>query len=148
MLEDEIRKLKIHLGEVKSRHDIDGKALMKYRRLYDEAQNKVEELEKELTAYRALEPIVQERKRQDDKWGPQNHLNGTSKTYKIEADNAKEETDKAAREERLTWRHILTEEFWEAMAEEDVPKLEVELVQIQAVAQAWIEALKRRELLK
>jgi hypothetical protein len=49
-----------------------------------------------------------------------------------------------AQEGTTTWKHILREEFLEAMAEEDPEQLREELVQVAAVAVAWIEAIDRR----
>jgi hypothetical protein len=43
----------------------------------------------------------------------------------------------------VTWAHILTEEFYEALAEADPEKLREELVQVAAVAVAWVECLDR-----
>jgi hypothetical protein len=45
---------------------------------------------------------------------------------------------------RVTWRHILTEEVYEAFAESDPTKLRAELVQVAAVAVQWIQAIDRR----
>ena len=44
-----------------------------------------------------------------------------------------------------TWRHILTEEVWEAFAEKDSARLRAELVQVAAAAVNWIEAIDRRQ---
>jgi malonyl CoA-acyl carrier protein transacylase len=44
----------------------------------------------------------------------------------------------------VTWEHILTEEHYEAMAEEDPTRLREELIQVAAVAVAWVEAIDRR----
>jgi hypothetical protein len=43
-----------------------------------------------------------------------------------------------------TWSAILLEEVFEAMAEDDPERLQKELVQVAAVAVAWIEALNQR----
>ena len=42
-----------------------------------------------------------------------------------------------------TWRHILVEEVDEAIAEADPVRLRAELVQVAAVAVAWVEATDR-----
>jgi hypothetical protein len=44
----------------------------------------------------------------------------------------------------ITFQHILTEEWAEAIAEDDPAKLRAELVQVAAVAVQWIEAIDRR----
>ena len=87
-----------------------------------------------------------ERVRQDRKWGEQNHPDGTGPT--IPSLNAREhairECDYAAKKGTLSWRHILEEEYREALAESDPAKLRIELVQVAAVAVSWVEAIDRR----
>lgn len=90
--------------------------------------------------------IYAERLRQDLKWGEQNHPNGTEDDTglsKLAADAARASCDKAFAEGRGTWRHILEEELFEAVAEDDPVKLRGELIQVAAVAVAWIEAIDR-----
>lgn len=80
-------------------------------------------------AYDAFESVRKERGRQEDKWGQQNHLD-------------------------LTWLAILTEEVGEAAQEiltnqfgavgNGHGDLREEVVQVAAVALAWVEALDRR----
>lgn len=102
----------------------------------------------------ALIDVQREMVRQDEKWGEQNHPNGTGpmhwdtrsmQTFKEMADRARDECDMAAREGRLTWRHILLEEVFEAMAESDEAKLSGELIQVEGVAAQWRNAIKRRQ---
>lgn len=57
---------------------------------------------------------------------------------------ARQTTDLHARTGQLTWKDILNEEFYEAMAEEEPVKLRTELIQVSAVAAAWAEAIDRR----
>lgn len=94
----------------------------------------------------ALDEVAAERVRQDAKWGEQNHPDGTRPT--IPTLNAREqaihECDYAHRNGTGTWRHILEEEVAEAFAESDPVKLRAELVQVAAVAVAWVEAIDRR----
>jgi hypothetical protein len=110
----------------------------------------------------ALADVAAERRRQDAKWGPQNHPDGTGAHFhwigKAFADHAS--ADKQTRDVyrewarfrcqefakagHVTWENILTEEWAEAMAEEDPAALRAELVQVAAVAVAWIEAIDRR----
>ena len=76
-----------------------------------------------------LEDVSDERDRQDEKWGVQNHLD-------------------------LTWNAIIMEELGEAAQEVLTQQFGVmgkghgdlreELVQVAAVAVAWIEAIDRR----
>lgn len=96
--------------------------------------------------------IREERRRQDAKWGEQNHPDGTGATCEpvplwggIDfADWAKTRTDELARAGLVTWRDILMEEVAEAFAEDDIDLLRRELVQVAAVAAQWVEAIDRR----
>lgn len=92
-----------------------------------------------------LAEVQAERARQHVKWGEQNHPDGTGGMgTRSEADFRRQVANTAAREGRLTWRHILLEEVAEAMAETDEDLLRGELLQVAAVAVAHIEALDRR----
>lgn len=108
-----------------------------------------------------LSEIAAERARQDEKWGEQNHPDGT-KGYlgwigRAFADHAPRDADRMLYREWArfrceemhkagngTWEHILTEEWAEAVATEDPAELRAELVQVAAVAVAWIQAIDRR----
>lgn len=95
---------------------------------------------------RVLSEVLAERIRQDDRWGEQNHPDGTGVTpeqIKL-AENAKAMCQQAFAEGRGDWAHVLFEEVREALAESGLPQLRAELVQIAAVAVAWIEAIDRR----
>lgn len=92
-----------------------------------------------------LAEIAAERERQDAKWGEQNHHDGTGPGYKTAADSARAECDQAAALGLVTYRHILTEEVQEAFAETDPARLRAELVQVAAVAVAWIQKLDREK---
>ena len=92
-----------------------------------------------------LAEIRAERRAQDAKWGVQNWPDGTGTDMKGLADKAKAATDATIADKSCTWTHILTEEFFEALAEEDPVKLRVELIQTAAVATAWVEAIDRRD---
>lgn len=95
------------------------------------------------------EDVLVERQRQDDKWkgDGQSHPNGTGDPFDgDEARYAEQRTDIAAQEGELTWRLILEEEVAEAFAESDDDALRKELVQVSAVAQAWIKDIDRRKL--
>lgn len=93
-----------------------------------------------------LAEVEAERAKQDEKWGEQNHPNGSGKElFKEYAEVAKRLCDAAAKKGTLTWAKILEEEFWEALAEGDAKKLRVELVQVAAVAIGWVEAIDRAE---
>lgn len=91
-----------------------------------------------------LGDVARERDAQDAMWGVQEFPDGTGREYAADADEAKAACRTAWSEGRLTWRHILTEEFFEALAESDPERLRVELVQTAAVAVKWVQALDRR----
>lgn len=96
------------------------------------------------TTEMVLSEVYDERERQDAKWGQQNHPNGTRASNVIAANQAKALTDAHAKAGTLTWRDILDEEVQEAFAETDPALLRAELVQVAAVATAWVEAIDRR----
>jgi len=92
-----------------------------------------------------LDEVFYERGAQDARWGEQNHPDGTGlPTDKASANFARLITDTNAKEGRLTFRDILHEEVAEAFAETEPNKLRAELIQVAAVAVAWVEAIDRR----
>ena len=118
-----------------------------------------------------LRDVLDERQRQYEKWGEQNHKNGTgpgqlnrlAQTDLIDvfsgppsakmvpccsAEHGKRLCDAATNNGKLTWGHILFEEVCEAFEESDPVKLRAELVQVAAVAVAWIEAIDRARSVK
>ncbi|WP_405180259.1 hypothetical protein OG225_02660 [Nocardia sp. NBC_01377] len=89
--------------------------------------------------------VLAERARQDARWGVQDHADGTGgKAAHDQVRVMRAQCDDAARNGRLTFRHILSEEVAEAFAETDPTKLRTELVQVAAIAQAWIAKLDRQ----
>lgn len=111
-----------------------------------------EEFDRELSdlrEYNARQAVLRdfavERQRQIVKWGPQVHPNGTGRMGDDGlAGMYRDICDRNAREGQGTWRDILLEEVFEAIAESDDAKLRVELVQSGAVITAWIEAIDAR----
>lgn len=97
----------------------------------------------DLNGYHVLNLVRDERLAQDMRWGQQNHPNGTASYFSALADSWRNAADEAAENGELTWTQILSEEFYEALAEEDPIKLRGELIQVAAVAVAWIEAIDR-----
>lgn len=101
---------------------------------------------------RVLTQVLAERVRQDDKWGPQNHRDGTGWDTTLMdgwsagqlADAARNSCQRNAEMGIVSWLDILGEEVAEALAESDPAKLRGELLQVAAVAVAWIEAIDRR----
>jgi hypothetical protein len=92
-----------------------------------------------------LADVQAERERQDAKWGEQNHPDGTGlPVYQHSARRYRDHADRAAASGVLAWRDVLLKEVHEALAEADPAKLRAELVQVAAVAVAWIAAIDRR----
>lgn len=96
--------------------------------------------------HRVFADIRDERARQDKKWGPQNHPDGTaSDEFNVRmSEQWKEHVDRKAAEGSTDWISILFEEAYEASCETDPVRLRAEVVQIAAVAVAWLEAIDRR----
>ena len=89
--------------------------------------------------------VLRERVQQDATWGEQNHADGTGRECdKVSADRQREACERAFREGWGSWSSILREEVAEAFAESDPDRLRAELVQVAAVAVAWVEAIDRR----
>ncbi|MGI5202248.1 hypothetical protein ACQEU6_11810 [Spirillospora sp. CA-108201] len=93
---------------------------------------------------RALADVAAEREAQDRRWGVQEFPDGTGPGFTARAEEAKQTCATAWSRGELTWRHILTEEFHEALAESDPRNLRNELVQTAAVALKWVQSLDRR----
>lgn len=99
-----------------------------------------------------LAEVAQELARQDEKWGEQNHPDGTGPdhtwTYtgpaSSVAQRARVECNWLAAEGQVTYLDILLEEVAEAFAEDDPAQLRAELVQVAAVAAQWVAAIDRR----
>lgn len=91
-----------------------------------------------------LAEVHTERQEQDFKWGEQNHPDGTTFEDVDLANKAREACDSAFKHGQGTWSDILMEEVMEVCAEEDPGRLRTELVQVAAVAVAWVEAIDRR----
>lgn len=125
--------------------------LVRYKEFHDMAKAKVAELGKHRIqapneSLLILADVGQERLRQEEKWGQQNHPDGTGDTGShSRAATAKAVCDAMAKSKKLTWAHILTEEFMEALAEKEEVNLYTELVQVAAVAVSWAEHIKRRQ---
>ncbi len=94
-----------------------------------------------------VDDVWNERARQLDKWGVQERPTGVNaREYKPLEDMARARYEQNLANGSLTWADILKEEFYEALAEEDVAKQRVELVQVMAVAASWILDLDRRHI--
>jgi hypothetical protein len=71
-----------------------------------------------------LDEIYEERRRQEEIWGEQNHPNGTGGAF-FEAmrDHMRERCQIAAKVGKVTWEHVVQEEHFEALAEEGDERL-------------------------
>lgn len=93
----------------------------------------------------ATNEIRDERSRQIEKWGAQHHPDGTGdRFFAYFASEARRRCQHADRQGTVTWYHILAEEVYEAFAESDPDKLRTELIQVAAVAAAWVEDIDHR----
>jgi len=93
----------------------------------------------------AIEDLIAEIHRQDVKWGQQDHPDGTGQQFSVEQANlAKLQCQNAFAEGNGTWRLVLAEEFFEALAETDADALMAELQQVAGVAEQWIASIRRR----
>lgn len=98
---------------------------------------------------KVLKDVLLERFNQFTKWGEQNHpsfpaevLNHREDWKKME-DFARRICDAATKAGTLSWMDILNEELHEAYAADNNERLREELVQLAAVAVAWIDSLDR-----
>jgi hypothetical protein len=92
-----------------------------------------------------LGEINAERFRQIAKFGEQHREDGTDPDFRNSADRAREACEIfQGRSGDAPWRLVLTEEFFEALAETDPGALRTELVQVAAVCVAWIEDIDSR----
>jgi len=96
--------------------------------------------------YTMFHDVVNERERQDRKWGEQNHpmvRPGDLGYFERATDGAQAAYEAAAANGTVAWSDILLEEVYEALSETDVEKQKVELIQVAAVALSMIECLER-----
>jgi hypothetical protein len=87
--------------------------------------------------------VVGECINQMDKHGVEDLPNGTGGYFGGKAAIYRGYTEEAVRLRSLTWRHILLEEVYEALAEEDPERLRTELLQVAAVCASWIASIDR-----
>lgn len=99
-----------------------------------------------------LADVAEERVRQHEKWGPQHHPDGTAFNkgshgmgggYGFLRDHFTLINDELPAGAH-NWDTILLEELFEALAESDLQKLRTELIQVAAVAVAWVEDIDSR----
>ena len=94
-----------------------------------------------------LEQIADERFSQLKKWGAQAHPDGTYNDFQDKISEARDtcEYERYNLVKGPSWRAILYEEVMESFGETDKAKLRAELIQVAAVAVAWIEDLDSRK---
>jgi hypothetical protein len=86
--------------------------------------------------------VYAERERQWQKWGDQRHPDGTGEqSFAWLRDFYRKACQSAAKDDAVTWRHILREEVYEALAEDDPVARRAELIQVAAMAFCEIEQL-------
>lgn len=101
-----------------------------------------------------LREVADERRRQEEKWGEQNHPDVLPGWHVDDfgiptQEQAKRVTDVRAERGTLAYADILIEELCEAVeaaCEGDKGELRAELIQVAAVAVAWVEKLDREVL--
>lgn len=96
-----------------------------------------------------LDEVAIERYRQLEKWGQQDHpshspVGSMIAEWRSKAAYWKQVNDARHAQGVDSWDGILVEEVYEALAEADEAKVREELIQVAAVAVAWIEAIDRR----
>ena len=106
-----------------------------------------------------LDEVLMERFAQHAKWGEQNHPDGTGwnsypfadtgfnldlRTGEEAAAQFRDSCERRFADGDGAWRDILLEEVAESLAEDDPVELRAELIQVAAVAVAWVEAIDRR----
>lgn len=117
-----------------------------------------------MTQSKAIRDLIEERRKQDEKWGVQNHPDFYSWVGGVmdgetsrEAgrrrcralgipteEEAREALLKSAQRNNTNWAQILLEEVSEAISA-DPDAIRDELIQVAAVAIAWVECLDRQE---
>lgn len=90
------------------------------------------------------EAVDAERQRQMEKWGDQQHPDGTGRPGDRQNADRMRAICKANGPGEDNWRDILAEEVAEAFAETDLERLVVELDQSAAVIAAWRHHVMRR----
>ena len=89
--------------------------------------------------------VFDERKRQDAKWGEQNHCSiSPDGTFVVDDEaTAKFQCELAAKTGRLAWSDIACEELAETLHAGSDTDRRAELVQLAAVIFAWVECIDR-----
>jgi len=103
---------------------------------------------------KVFDDIEAERDRQDAKWGVQSHPDNSPFEDSLVRDlppasAAQQQCDQEARIGSVSWSTVLLEEVLEALEDSsagaNTGTLREELIQVAAVAAAWVEDIDRRE---
>lgn len=99
---------------------------------------------------RVLKEVLKERQRQLEKWGRQTHPDHVGPELRLVGAKKNWETTALLKNFNDTyhnpyWSLILAEEFYEAVESEDLEDLRRELIEVAAVAVAWVEDLDTRD---
>lgn len=93
--------------------------------------------------------VIEERLAQLEKWGEQTRPSHYDEVFRLQfsraAERWKEINDARESETEVTWDGVLLEEVYEALAEEDPQRIRAELIQVAAVAMAWVQDLDDQE---
>ena len=93
----------------------------------------------------AVQDVWHERMRQVKKWGEQHHPDLVMADVRQDFVELAELWKKRNGDATADWTGILLEEVFEALAEpESSAELEAELIQVAAVAAAWVEDIRSR----
>ena len=122
---------------------------------YDEVEDPMGDVVRAIARIRKIDGVLElvhdEIRAQDDKWGQQDHpiLHGASGwmdlgEYQREARVWQRRNDYRVESGTLSWDGILLEEVYEALCETNPQALEVELIQVAAVAVQMVMALRRK----
>lgn len=90
--------------------------------------------------------VIPERWNQLKKWGVRGLPDGTDSFNIIDANEYRLQCQREFANGEGSWLDVLLEEVYEASAETAPEKLRTELVQVAAVAIAWIEDIDKRQL--
>lgn len=96
---------------------------------------------------RVLAEIAAERAVQNDLWGGRglpDGVGGPAAGPPGQAARARAERDEAAGSDALTWRHVLTADFLDAVTAAEPDRLRAALVRLAAVSVTWTQTLDRR----
>jgi hypothetical protein len=104
-----------------------------------------------MTKGKVLDEVYQERTLQDRKWGEQNHLSVSPWAFPFDymappESYLKERCERRKATGSIAWADILIEEVAEAISSacgKDSTGLRAELIQVAAVAVAWVECMDR-----